>query len=78
MSLSAGLRWGLLAAFASRGAIVAAQQESCNTATNRTCWTDGFDITTDYEQAVPYKGQTKTVGAIKRHAALHSRGLSSH
>lgn len=28
-------------------------QASCNTAKNRQCWSNGFDITTDYELDVP-------------------------
>lgn len=26
---------------------------SCNTANNRECWSEGFNITTDYEKHVP-------------------------
>ncbi|KUI63476.1 Laccase [Cytospora mali] len=36
--------------------ILARQQESCNTATDRSCWTDGFDINTDYEISTPLTG----------------------
>jgi hypothetical protein len=29
---------------------------TCNTPTNRSCWTTGFDINTDYETKVPRTG----------------------
>lgn len=29
------------------------RQSTCNTAADRACWADGFDITTDYEEAYP-------------------------
>jgi FtsP/CotA-like multicopper oxidase with cupredoxin domain len=29
------------------------RQSTCNTPTDRACWSDGFDITTDYEAATP-------------------------
>lgn len=32
------------------------RQASCNTATGRDCWTDGFDIGTDYEGSTPTGG----------------------
>ncbi|KAI4603906.1 Laccase-1 [Pestalotiopsis sp. 9143b] len=35
------------------------QSASCNTADNRACWTDGFDINTDYEVDIP-DGITRT------------------
>lgn len=35
------------------------QSASCNTADNRACWSDGFDISTDYEVATP-DGITRT------------------
>ncbi|KAI1859035.1 hypothetical protein JX265_010512 [Neoarthrinium moseri] len=30
---------------------------TCNTPQNRTCWQDGFDVTTDYEKSTPSGGQ---------------------
>lgn len=33
-----------------------ARQSTCNTASNRRCWTSNFDITTDYETATPAGG----------------------
>ncbi|SPN99703.1 related to Laccase-1 [Cephalotrichum gorgonifer] len=32
---------------------------TCNTASNRRCWSDGFDITTDYEAKIPNTGVTR-------------------
>jgi aminopeptidase N len=32
---------------------------TCNTPTNRACWTTGFDINTDYESKVPRTGVTR-------------------
>jgi hypothetical protein len=37
------------------------QAESCNTPTNRACWTTGFTIDTDYEIETPYTGVTREV-----------------
>ncbi|OAA65258.1 Cupredoxin [Niveomyces insectorum RCEF 264] len=37
-----------------------ARRQTCNTATNRQCWTTGFDINTDYETDVPTTGNTQT------------------
>ena len=37
---------------------------SCNTATNRSCWMDGFDINTDYEKKIP-PGITRQVGYMQ-------------
>lgn len=39
--------------------VQARQSASCNTADNRACWTDGFDINTDYEVDIP-DGITRT------------------
>ncbi|KAK9775885.1 putative Laccase 1 [Seiridium cardinale] len=33
-----------------------ARQSTCNTASNRRCWTSNFDITTDYESSTPPGG----------------------
>ncbi|EFX03359.1 laccase [Grosmannia clavigera kw1407] len=38
----------------------ASNQTSCNTATDRQCWTSGFDIDTDYEASTPVTGVTRT------------------
>lgn len=32
------------------------QDVGCNTPTDRACWADGFDITTDYETKTPLTG----------------------
>ncbi|KAK3492712.1 Cupredoxin [Neurospora hispaniola] len=34
------------------------RDSSCNTPDNRACWTDGFNITTDWEKEVPFTGRT--------------------
>lgn len=34
---------------------------TCNTPSNRACWTSGFNINTDYEASVPTTGITRTV-----------------
>ncbi|KAK3940894.1 multicopper oxidase-domain-containing protein [Diplogelasinospora grovesii] len=36
------------------------QRQTCNTATNRQCWTNGFSINTDYETSTPFTGVTRT------------------
>jgi len=38
---------------------------TCNTPTNRACWTDGFDINTDYEANFPDSGVVREVGASR-------------
>ncbi len=35
-------------------------RQSCNTATNRQCWSSGFSISTDYESSTPSTGVTRT------------------
>lgn len=35
-------------------------RQSCNTATNRQCWSSGFSVTTDYETSTPVTGVTRT------------------
>ncbi|KAI4595483.1 Laccase-1 [Pestalotiopsis sp. 9143b] len=55
---------GLLSCLLFAGATTAAaitqdlepRQSTCNTASNRRCWTSNFDITTDYEQSTPPGG----------------------
>ena len=34
---------------------------TCNTPSNRACWSDGFDINTDYETKIPDTGVTVNV-----------------
>lgn len=34
---------------------------TCHTPTNRTCWSDGFDISTDYEEHFPATGIVREV-----------------
>ncbi|KAK4448793.1 laccase [Podospora aff. communis PSN243] len=37
---------------------------TCNTATNRACWTSGFDINTDYEHNFPATGVTREYNLV--------------
>ncbi|KAK4449560.1 laccase-2 [Podospora aff. communis PSN243] len=37
----------------------AVERKSCNTPNNRACWTDGFDINTDWEEKTPFTGMTR-------------------
>lgn len=37
-------------------AIEVRQDASCNTPSDRACWTDGFDINTDFEAKTPLTG----------------------
>lgn len=39
--------------------------ESCNTPSNRACWSPGFDIETDYEVEIPHTGVTRRVSEMK-------------
>ena len=56
---------------------IEARQGNCNTPTNRACWSDGFDITTDYDKETP-QGSKKTVrSTITCNAGGHSADLSS-
>lgn len=70
------LVWGLL--LGSAGALVAPlpqspaqevggleRRQTCNTASNRQCWTTSpaFNINTDYEVSTPVTGVTRTVSA---------------
>lgn len=34
---------------------------TCNTPSNRACWSNGFDINTDYESSIPNTGNTRRV-----------------
>lgn len=44
--------------------------KSCNTADNRQCWVEGFDIKTAYEESIPDTGVTREVGQ-----RVYSEGL---
>jgi FtsP/CotA-like multicopper oxidase with cupredoxin domain len=43
----------LLFAGLATAACTPSKPKSCNTATNRACWAEGFNITTDYEESTP-------------------------
>ena len=64
------LLWGLLLSTAVLAAPPLAHQlvprQTCNTATNRQCWTSSpaFSINTDYEVSTPSTGVTRTVWII--------------
>jgi len=36
-------------------------RQSCNTPSNRACWSTGFNINTDWETSIPNTGVTRTV-----------------
>lgn len=38
---------------------------TCNTPSNRACWSDGYDIRTDYEIDIPDTGVTRRVSGIE-------------
>ena len=38
---------------------------TCNTPSNRACWSHGFDIRTDYEVKIPHTGVTRRVSEVK-------------
>ncbi len=57
--LFSSLLVGALPSLSSDGLI--SRAASCNTPSNRACWTTGFDINTDYEDKIPLTGKTKTV-----------------
>lgn len=38
-----------------------ARGPTCNTPSNRACWSPGFDINTDYEVNTPFTGVTQAV-----------------
>lgn len=40
------------------------QLKSCNTPTNRACWVEGYNITTDYELETPLTGVTRNVSPV--------------
>lgn len=63
-----GLLWTLLLIGFTHGSPLGDAQphvletrQSCNTASNRQCWTSNFDINTDYEAHVPETGVTRQV-----------------
>ncbi len=37
---------------------------TCNTPTNRACWTSGFNISTDYEASTPTTGVVRKVSNV--------------
>lgn len=41
------------------------RQTSCNTPSNRACWSTGFNINTDYETSTPTTGVTRTVSMVE-------------
>lgn len=47
-----------------RGDVEARAPPTCHSASNRACWTTGFNINTDYELTAPPPGTTRKVGAI--------------
>lgn len=47
-----------------RGDVEARAPPTCHSASNRACWTTGFNINTDYELTAPPPGTTRMVGAI--------------
>lgn len=57
LSLSSIL--GVVAAVPTNGQLDPRQTVSCNTPEDRACWSDGFDINTDYELETP-EGITRT------------------
>ncbi|KAH7627774.1 multicopper oxidase-domain-containing protein [Sordaria sp. MPI-SDFR-AT-0083] len=61
-----GLLWSLLLTGLAHGSPLAEShphvleaRQSCNTASNRQCWTSNFDVNTDYEAHVPETGVTR-------------------
>lgn len=46
---------------------------TCNTPSNRACWTNGFDINTDYETNIPFTGSTKAVSLAQMFFKLRFR-----
>ncbi|KAK0644590.1 laccase [Cercophora newfieldiana] len=48
------------AALEQRQEAAVATRKSCNTPSNRACWTEGFDINTDWEAKTPVTGVTRT------------------
>lgn len=51
------------------------KRQSCNTASNRQCWSPGFDINTDYEASVPDTGVTVKVSCFCSHFFSNRRIL---
>jgi len=48
---------------ASPAPLTLVERQTCNTATNRQCWTSTFNINTDYETSWPNTGVTQTVSS---------------
>ena len=58
----------MLQIHATNGQSLAARQSNCaNTPTTRSCWSNGFDISTDSESSWPVTGVTVAVRAKKLH-----------
>jgi len=51
---------GIASADLGRREEVALARKSCNTASNRACWAEGFNINTDWEVKTPVTGITRT------------------
>lgn len=49
---------------------------TCNTPSNRACWSDGFDIRTDYEVEIPNTGVTRSVSEIQPIRSLRTNKAS--
>jgi len=47
-----------------RSGVEARAPPTCHSASNRACWTSGFNINTDYETTAPPPGQTRTVSFL--------------
>ncbi len=54
----------LLANLAASSPLALESRQTCNTATNRQCWSSGFNINTDYETSWPNTGVTRTVSSL--------------
>jgi hypothetical protein len=61
---------------------LAPRASTCNTPSNRACWTTGFDISTDYETSTPVTGVTRTVSYPETIASpymlTHARIVYTH
>ncbi|KAI0129781.1 laccase-1 [Xylariales sp. AK1849] len=58
---------GLTAAAPTAEVDLEPRASTCNTASNRQCWSDGFDITTDYEAETPPGGSVSYSWEITEH-----------
>jgi hypothetical protein len=50
---------------------------TCNTPSNRACWTSGFNINTDYEVSTPTTGVTRSVSPSIAPSYLRSHQTST-